>query len=83
MSLTLVRAPHIKFLIERAWIDKLVMIAVGSEFKTFVTTALNAVFFFDSTDHVLTDTISMLCKVSMQSLTAIALLSLIMSYSNQ
>ena len=49
-----------------------------------MTTANNAVFFFNASYHVLTDMVALLCKMSMQSLTAIAaLLSFIMSHPNQ
>jgi hypothetical protein len=50
------------------------MIGVGGDFKAFVTTASNTALFFDASDHVLTDMMALLCKMSMQLLTAIALL---------
>lgn len=55
------------------------MIRVSSDFKVLVTTAFDAALFFDSSDHVLTDMIALLCKMSMQTINIIALFSLAMS----
>lgn len=45
----------------------------------FVTTAFDVIFLSDTSDHVLADMMTLLTKVSLQAVNAIALLSLNMS----
>lgn len=42
----------VKLLIEHVWIDQFVMIRVSGDFKALMTTAFDAVFLFDASDHV-------------------------------
>ena len=45
----------IKLLIQHVWIDKLIMVGVGNDFKALVTTAFDVALSFDTSDHVLAD----------------------------
>ena len=68
----LARRACIELLINQVWISQLVIIGVYIDFKVLVMTAFNAVLFW----HILNRSLSLLCRMSMQSLITVTLLSL-------
>ena len=54
------------------------MLGIADDLKNFMATALDVVLFFNSSDHVFTDGISLLCKVSMHLLNTIVLCATLM-----
>jgi hypothetical protein len=59
------------------------MIRVSGDFKALVTTAFDAKFFFDVSDHVQANIMALLYELCMQSLNTIALTSFTVSSPNQ
>ena len=72
-----------KLLIQYVWIDQLVVIGVGGDFKAFVVMAFDAMFFFNTSDHILANIMPLFTQMSMQTLNTIALFSFTVSGSNQ
>ena len=56
----LIRPTGIELLLKYVWINQLIVIGVSGDFKAFVTTAFDAMFFFDTSDHVQTNVMALL-----------------------
>ena len=59
------------------------MVWVRSDFKVFVATSFDAMFFFDTSDHVQANVMALLYELCMQSLNTISLTVKLVSGPNQ
>ena len=57
------------------------MLGIADDLKNFMATAFDVVLFFNSSDHVFTDGIPLLCKASIHLLNAIELCAALTSHS--